>query len=162
MLFSYSDGEQRLHKMFYTLSERGAGHLIPTSGRPGGNPFFRNGTLGSSQEVSEDFTLQDNLTKIVGRHTLKTGYEVIRTRFNSLIEALPSGFYRMSGTDFPFAPAGTSGNDFAAFLLGTVIRADFTKSVATWLPRWWSHALYVQDDFKPTRSLTLNVGLRWS
>jgi hypothetical protein len=127
-----------------------------------GNPFFRNGTLGRSQEVSEDFTFQDNLTKIVGRHTLKTGYEVIRTRFNSLIEALPSGSYRMGGTDFPFAPAGTSGNDFAAFLLGTVIRADFTKSVATWLPRWWSHALYVQDDFKPTRSLTLNLGLRWS
>lgn len=127
-----------------------------------GSQFYRNGSLGFAQEVAEDMTFQDNLTKVLGRHTVKVGYEVIRTRFNSLVESLPSGTYYMGGTAFPFAPTGTSGNDFASLLLGSVVRATFTKAVATWLPRWWSHAWYVQNDWKIRRNITLNLGLRWS
>ncbi|MGH9632718.1 MAG: hypothetical protein ACRD7E_30805, partial [Bryobacteraceae bacterium] len=125
------------------------------------NPaFFRQGTLGQSQDVGEDFTFQNNLTKIVNQHTLKFGYELIRTRYNSLVESLPSGYFRFGGTDFPFRP--NTGNQFAAFLLGSVSNAQFTQAVTTWLPRWWSHAWYVQDDLKIGRTLTLNLGVRWS
>ena len=115
---------------------------------------------GARQEVAEDFTFQDNLTRVMGKHTAKFGYEVIRTRFNSLVEALPSGQYTMGGTDLPFTP--NTGNNFAAFELGAVTQATFTRAVATWLPRWWAHAWYVQDDWKPRRNITLNLGLRWS
>ncbi|MBI3683228.1 MAG: TonB-dependent receptor [Acidobacteria bacterium] len=115
---------------------------------------------GARQEVAEDFTFQDNFTKVLGKHTLKLGYEVIRTRFNSLVEALPSGQYVMGGTDMPFTP--NTGNNFASFLLGSVSQATFTRAAATWLPRWWSHAWYAQTDWKPRRNLTLNLGLRWS
>ncbi len=128
----------------------------------GGTTFFRqdNGGLAASQEVAEDFTFQENLTKIVNKHTLKFGYEVIRTRYNSLVPALPSGTYRFGGTDFPFRP--NTGVAFASFLLGSVSNAEFTLPVTTWLPRWWSHGLYIQDDFKLFRNVTLNLGLRWS
>ncbi len=85
---------------------------------------------------------------------------MIRTRYNSLVPALPSGSYRFGGTDFPFRP--NTGNAFAAFLLGSVSNAEYTFPVTTWLPRWWSHAFYFQDDFKPFRNLTLNLGIRWS
>ena len=115
---------------------------------------------GSRQEVAEDFTFQDNFTKVIGKHTIKFGWEVIRTRFNSLVESLPSGAYTMGGTDMPFTP--NTGNNFASFLLGSVTQATFTRSVATWLPRWWSQAGYVQTDWKPVRNLTLNLGVRWS
>ena len=71
---------------------------------------------------------------------MKGGYEILRTRYNVLTEALPSGKYFMGGTELPFATAGTSGNDFADLLLGYVGQAQFTQSLATWLPRWWSHA----------------------
>jgi outer membrane receptor protein involved in Fe transport len=40
--------------------------------------------------------------------------------------------------------------------------ATFTQAQAHWEPRWWSHAFYVQDDYKPTRKLTFNLGVRWS
>jgi len=128
----------------------------------GGTAFFRqdNGGLSASQEVGEDFTFQENLTKIVNKHTLKFGYEVIRTRYNSLVPSLPSGTYRFGGTDYPFQP--NTGVAFAAFLLGSVSNAEYTNAVTTWLPRWWSHSFYVQDDVKLFRNVTLNLGLRWS
>ncbi len=39
----------------------------------GGTTFFRqdNSGLSASQEVGEDFTFQENLTKVLNRHTLK-------------------------------------------------------------------------------------------
>ncbi|HYO79959.1 MAG TPA: TonB-dependent receptor [Bryobacteraceae bacterium] len=128
----------------------------------GGTTFYRqdNNGLARSQEVGEDFTFQENLTKVLNAHTLKFGWETIRTRYNALVPALPSGSYRFGGTDFPFRP--NTGNAFAAFLLGSVSSAEFTQAVTSWLPRWWSHAWYVQDDWKVRRNLTLNLGLRWS
>jgi hypothetical protein len=114
---------------------------------------------GTFYDVTENYVFQDNLTVSRGRHNLKGGYELIRTRGNSRAAALPSGVYRFGGTDFPFRPA--TGNDFAAFLLGSVVRADFNNPLANWLPRWWGHSFYFQDDWSVSPKLTLNLGLRW-
>ncbi|MFN7921795.1 MAG: carboxypeptidase regulatory-like domain-containing protein [Bryobacteraceae bacterium] len=128
----------------------------------GGGKYYRTGPGGVSSEVWEDFVVQNNLTKVLGKHTLKGGYEMLRTRYNILAEALPSGIYNLAGTEQPFGASGTSGNDFANLLLGYVGSAQFTRAVATWLPRWTSQAWYIQDDFKPVKNLTFNIGLRWS
>jgi hypothetical protein len=125
----------------------------------GGGRFYGLGPGGRSYTRAEDFTFQENLTKVLNAHTLKFGYELIRTRYNSAVEALPSGAYRMGGTDFPFR--ANTGNAFAALLLGTVVRADFTQTTANWLPRWWSHGWYVQDTWRPVRNLTIEMGVRW-
>ncbi len=138
------------------------GATFPYFVTPTGGQYYRMNPSGTSSEVWEDMRAQENLTKVWGRHTVKGGYEILRTRYNVLAESLPSGKYFMSGTELPFATAGTTGNDFADLLLGYVGQAQFTQALATWLPRWWSHAAYVQDDFKPTRNLSINFGLRWS
>lgn len=114
---------------------------------------------GVSQDVNESFSLQNNVRKVSGRHVFKMGYELMRTRHNVRVAANPSGVYHFGGTDFPFRP--NTGNAYAAFMLGSVSRADFTRELATWLPRWWGHAFYFEDDFKVKRNLTLNIGLRW-
>ncbi|HWA14993.1 MAG TPA: carboxypeptidase regulatory-like domain-containing protein, partial [Gemmatimonadales bacterium] len=111
-------------------------------------------------QADENYTMQENLTKVISRHSLKMGYELLRTRANVFSQSLPSGVYRFGATDAPFTP--NTGNDFAAFLLGSVARADFNTYLANWLPRWWSHALYFQDDWTVTPNLTFNLGLRWS
>ena len=105
----------------------------------------------ASQEVGEDFTFQENLTKVLNRHTLKFGYEMIRTRYNSLVPALPSGTYRFGGTDFPFRPNTGSCVRGISPRLGQQCGVH-PVPVTTWLPRWWSHAFYVQDDFKLFRN----------
>ena len=127
--------------------------------RASASNFYFRFPEGETLDVNENASLQNNLSMIRGRHTFKTGYELLRTRLNSHLEARPSGTYRLGGTEFPFTP--NTGHPFANFLLGTVTRADFTRALATWLPQWWSHALYFQDDWKATKNLTLNLGLRW-
>lgn len=117
-------------------------------------------SLGRAHEVGEDISIQDAFTQIIGRHTIKTGYELLRTRYNSAVESLPSGSYTFGGTESPFTP--NTGQTFASFLLGTVTSAVFTQDFAAWLPRWWNHSFYLQDEWKPTRGLTLNLGVRWS
>jgi len=67
-------------------------------------------------------------------HTFKTEWELLRTRANTRATSLPSGVYRFGATDFPFTP--NTGNDFAGFLLGSVVRPDFNTPLANWLPRW--------------------------
>lgn len=133
---------------------------FPSIVRPGGGTYYSLGPGGQFHQAAEDLMAQENMTKIVGKHTIKFGYEAMKTRYNSRVEDLPGGRYFMGGTELPFTP--NTGNDFASFLLGTVGRAEYTQAVATWLPEWWSHALYAQTDYKPRRNVTLNLGLRWS
>jgi len=127
-------------------------------------PFFNIGFglagLPSFQNIGEDFTFQNNVTKIAGKHTFKFGYEAIRTRYNGTASALPGGTYNFGATNAPFTP--NTGQGFAGFLLGTVSSATFTQDFASWLPRWMSHQWYAQTDWKPVRNLTLNLGVRWS
>ncbi|MFN3322586.1 MAG: TonB-dependent receptor domain-containing protein [Bryobacteraceae bacterium] len=133
---------------------------FPDFRNSGGARLYELGPGGRFGEVAEDITFQNNTTKIVGKHTFKGGYEFIRTRYNALAEALPSGQYRMGATDFPFRP--NTGNQFASLLLGAVVRADFTMNTATWLPRWSHHAFYFQDSWKALPNLTIEMGMRWS
>ena len=114
------------------------------------------------KNVVEDITFQNNVTKLLSRHTFKFGYEVIRTRENNVDQKLPSGSYSFGtgGTAFPFKP--NTGHTFASFVLGSVTSATYTQQIWNRLPRWWSHSGYVQTDWKARRNLTFNLGLRYS
>ena len=79
---------------FFVPSGSPSGSLIPSLSAPVASPsptYYRTGPGGSSSEVWEDMQGQENLTKLFGKHTIKGGYEIMRTRYNLLVESLPSG-----------------------------------------------------------------------
>jgi hypothetical protein len=70
-----------------------SGDTFPDFRNSSGGRLYRMDSFASSAQTSEDFTFQENLTKVLARHTLKAGYEAIHTRFNSVLEENPSGIY---------------------------------------------------------------------
>jgi len=87
-----------------------------------------------------------------GRHTVKFGGEVrnIRTWM----------FYTGGNGSFAFANRYTNDN-LADFLLGYASTVSKTARATLWNSRLNYGALYLQDDWKLTRRLTLNLGLRY-
>ncbi len=112
--------------------------------------------------MQDDFEFADNVTKVMGLHVIKVGYLGLRMRENDTVFSQPSGVYNFSGagTGFPFK--ANTGNSFASFLLGEADNASFTSLLETYLPRWWSHQFFIQDDWRARNNLTVSVGVRYS
>jgi len=105
--------------------------------------------------------IADSLTWIKGKHQIKMGIDQRWVRENWINKSLPSGQFSFSAalTGNPQAPAGT-GVGQATYLLGNVTGGSLTiRSHMSF--ESWSHASYIQDDYKVTPRLTLNVGLRY-
>lgn len=117
------------------------------------------------KQVNETFSFRNDTTKISGRHAFKFGYEILKFRLNSANFARPASF-SFAGVTSGLQPNGASipntGNTFAGFLTGAVSQGLFTAELSSWLPRSSINSFYVQDDWKLTPTLTLNIGLRYS
>ncbi len=94
----------------------------------------------------------DNLTFIKGNHTIKVGGEF---RYSSNKDDLNSQI----GGNFTFNDRGTR-SGVVSLLLGHVTGASLVDADLL-LARSDFWGAYVQDDWKVTRNLTLNIGLRW-
>ncbi len=66
--------------------------------RGAGTRYYNFGPGGEDEQLARDYTFQNNVTKIVGKHTLKFGYELVRTTYDSLVE-----LYRPAHTTWPAA-----------------------------------------------------------
>lgn len=104
-----------------------------------------------------------NVTKIFGAHNLKVGAEARLMRLNYLQPGYPQGnfnFARATTNQDPNVNSSAQGNAVASMLLGWGSGGDYhldppSSSASQYF------GFYGQDDWKITRKLTLNLGLRY-
>lgn len=93
-----------------------------------------------------------SLTWVRGRHSVKGGYDVHRTLNNGIQSDAVRGLISF-GTGY-----GRTG--IQNFLAGTPTSYTVTVGDVERNFRYWDFAFYVQDDWRITDNVTLNVGLR--
>jgi hypothetical protein len=113
-----------------------------------------------------NFRLISTMARISGKHNLKVGVDVQRVGFRRFVDSDNSQFRfqglfsnRGSGA-FPAIPNAQFAHSFADFMMGRV--NDFTANgkMDYSLPTWGFFG-FVQEQWRVTRRITLNLGVRY-
>ncbi len=111
------------------------------------------------------YTLAGSMTKLMGAHTIKAGYDGRLIRVNNRESRATSGTFAftagMTQGPNPNTAAANRGNSIASLLLGTGNSGSLIQSFKDAAAQSIYTALYFQDDWRVTRKLTLNLGLRY-
>lgn len=124
------------------------------------------GHLGDSQYVPElatDNTYQfgDVLSWVRGRHSMKFGADLRRWSRNFYQAQAPFGRFGFTGAYTQDLSSGSGGNAIADMLLGIPTFSLQDGLTERDLTHYWELGLFVQDDWRVTRDLVLNIGLRY-
>ncbi len=109
---------------------------------------------------SGTFTVKNSLQ--LGKHLIDFGGTLKRVTWTFSQSNQPRGQYTFDG--YQTTPAGqarTAANQFADFLLGLAHQVHLAPT--PWSSRentWWNN-IYIQDDWRVARNVTVNLGLRW-
>jgi len=119
-----------------------------------GDPRFAPTLLASQErQITDVFTL------LRGAHSIKVGGEIRWSQFNISQEAAPRGQFLFSG-QFTQDSSGNNGSPLADMLLGLPITSRISTVIGLH-NRQHVPSAFVQDDWKLTSRLTLNLGLRY-
>jgi outer membrane receptor protein involved in Fe transport len=129
---------------------------IPTASAAGENRPVNNHTLSST------------LNKVQGSHSLRTGFEFrVYQENDKFFGFQQSGTFNFDSTwtrgpldNSPVAP-GSIGQSVAALLLGLPTATSNVARSASYAEQSNSWGFFVQDDWKATPKLTVNIGLRY-
>ncbi len=135
----------------------------------GGQPYQgggigAGGRLGSGNaggSYNGSTIIQDDLTIVRGKHNFKLGMEHRRYYYNTRNKSGSGNFNFSPNQTAQIGFLNETGHSFASFLLGAVASTNRGINPVNFGHRWRDVGFYFMDDYKVTRKLTLNLGLRW-
>jgi hypothetical protein len=124
--------------------------------------------IGTSTDLtaSDTYALLTDFTKIKGRYSLKFGADIRVLRRNSVSQgsSAPGTFNYDAGftqsDPYTSSMSATSGSSMASLLLGVPSGGSLGYSSPASYGNHY-YAFFVQDDWKVSKKLTLNIGLRY-
>jgi len=123
------------------------------------------GTPSLTRNQTANFT--DNITYVLHRkHNLGFGFLFRRVEQNSLNYQNARGSFSFSGLETSELnaagnPVAGTGFDFADFLLGLPQSSSLQYGDESYYLRSWATGWYARDDWRPTRGLSFNLGIRY-
>ena len=123
---------------------------------------FRTQTGLAQLTRDNDYTYVANLTKVLGRHTIKVGGLIRRDTWGFISLSPAGGGFNFDATFTSATGTNTSasGLGFASFILGYPTSGSL-GTAQTVDQQLNNSGAYVTDTFQVTSKLTLNLGLRW-
>jgi len=121
------------------------------------------GSYSETLQYEDAYTLSGSVTKIYGGHTLKMGGEYRRLHENYMNPNLPAGgftFNRGVTSQNPLVSSSSQGDGLASYLLGWGASGTLSYDYLTATTSAYAGG-YIQDDWRISRKLTLNLGLRY-
>ena len=111
----------------------------------------------ASVNKNQTGSVGDQLYWSRGKHNVTFGGDIKRQQFNYLNQQDPRGSFTFTGA----AAGGLSQDAFADFLLGVPDTSSIAFGNADKYLRAQSYDAYVQDDWRLSPELSLNLGVRW-
>jgi hypothetical protein len=112
-------------------------------------------------QTNNAFQAIDSVSVIRGTHSLKFGVDFRFMETNGIDIYQANGVFQFNALETGLPGSPSTGNAVASFLLGAVDRGSLRDFAYYPRNRYKYFATYAQDDWKATRRLTVNYGLRY-